>query len=91
MRAAGNVRGVQERGALEAELHECRLHAGQHTRHFALVDVADEPDAARALDLHLLQHAAVDERGAHLARRRVDEDFAAFHHAARAVSQNLNP
>ncbi len=42
------------------------------------------PRRLAALDQHLLQHAALDERGADLARRRVDQDLFAFHaHPAR--------
>jgi hypothetical protein len=71
---------MQERGAREADLDERRLHAGQHARDAALVEVADDAAAARALDVHLLQHAVLEQRGARLARRDVDEDLDA--HAA---------
>jgi hypothetical protein len=90
VRAARDVRRVQERRALEPELDERGLHAGQHARHSALVDVADEAAPARTLDLHFLQHAAFDESGTNLARRGVDQDFFALHDA-RAVSQKSTP
>ena len=90
MRVAGNVGRVQERRALEPELDERGLHARQHARHLALVDVADEAAAIRALDQHLLEHAALDECGTHLARRRVDQDLL-FHYAASRSPQSGTP
>ncbi len=81
---ADDVGRMQERGAIEPEIDERGLHAGQHPRHLSFIDVADQPTAARAFDEHLLEHAALDERGANLARRRVDEDLLALHQAVRA-------
>src|SRR5690606_33739353 len=69
----GDVRGVQERGALESHLDERRLHARQHARHLALVDVAHEAAALRALDEHFLQHAVLDQRNAGFPWCDVDE------------------
>ena len=45
-----DVRHVQEAVALEAEVDERGLHAGQHFRDAALVDVADDPAIPLALD-----------------------------------------
>jgi hypothetical protein len=61
-----DVRGVQERRALHADLDEGRLHAGQHPRHPALVDIADQAAPAGAFEKHFLQHAVLDHRGARL-------------------------
>ena len=59
-----DLRDVQERVALEADVDERRLHAGQHLRDPALVDVAD--DAALALPLDEdLGHQVVLENGHH--------------------------
>jgi hypothetical protein len=69
------VRDVQEAGALQADLDERRLHAGQHARHFAEIDVADQPAARGALDEQLLHHARHRDRDARLLRRDVDEDL----------------
>ena len=33
---------MQKGGALQADIDERRLHAGQHARHAALVDIADQ-------------------------------------------------
>ena len=75
IRRLHDVGDVQERRALEADVDEGRLHAGQHARHAPLVDVADEAEAARPLDEDLLQHAVLDQRRAGFARADVDEDF----------------
>src|SRR5690606_38294146 len=73
--AADDIRDVQERRALEADVDERGLHAGQHARYASLVDVADQASPIRTLDHDLLQHAVLDERRADLARRDVDQDF----------------
>jgi hypothetical protein len=74
-RRDGDVGGVEEGRALEADLDEGRLHPGQHARDLALVDVADEAPAARALDVDLLEHAVLEDRRARLPARDVDEDL----------------
>ena len=60
------VRGVQERGALQADIDEGRLHARQHPGNPAFVDVADQSTAAGPLQKHLLQHAVFDDGRARL-------------------------
>ena len=45
-----HVGDVQEPVALEADVDEGRLHAGQHLRHTPFVDVADDAALAFALD-----------------------------------------
>jgi hypothetical protein len=52
---------MQERGAFQADLDERRLHAGQHARDLAHVDVADQAAAGGALDYQFLHLA----RGEH--------------------------
>ena len=66
---------MQEGGALHANVHERRLHAGQYACHLALVDVADDAAVPRAFDMHLLQHAVFDDGDTGLLRRYVYEDF----------------
>ncbi len=56
---------------------------GQHPRHAALVDVADQAAPAGALEKHLLQHAVFDHRGARLVRARIDQNLSA-HRSCRA-------
>jgi hypothetical protein len=53
-RMAVQVGHVQEGRALEADVDEGRLHAGQHARHLAEIDVADEPALQRAFDVQFL-------------------------------------
>jgi hypothetical protein len=80
-----DVGNVQESGARQADLQEGRLHARQHARHEALVEVADQPAPAGALDEHLLQRTVVQQRRAALARGHVDEDFKAHPAAPRVI------
>jgi hypothetical protein len=53
-----DVGHVQEGRALQADVDEGRLHAGQHARDLAQVDVADQPALQRAFDVQFL-HGAV--------------------------------
>ena len=69
-----DVGDVQEGGALEADLDERRLHAGQHARDLAGVDVADPAALERALEVQLLHRAVLDDGDAGLLRRPVDQD-----------------
>ena len=73
VRRLHDVGDVQERGALEADVDEGGLHAGQHARHAALVQVAGEAAPAGALDEQLLQHAVLEQRRARFARADVDD------------------
>ena len=70
-----DVGDVQERRALEADLDERALHAGQHPRDAAEVDVADEAARAGALDVQLLHDALLEHRDARFLGGYVDEDF----------------
>src|SRR5690606_29756535 len=70
-----DVRGMQERGTLQPDVDERRLHAGQHARDTSLVDIADEPATIGALDEDLLEHAVLDQRGAHLTGTDVDQNL----------------
>ncbi len=72
---APDVGHVQEGGALEADVDEGRLHAGQHAHDLAEVEVADDAAAGGALDVQLLHHALFDDRDAGLLRGEVDEEF----------------
>ena len=71
----GDVRGVQECRAFQPHVDEGGLHAGQHALHAALVQIADDAAPALTLDEQLHEHAVLDERGAVLAWRDVDEDL----------------
>src|SRR6056297_111414 len=70
---------MQERRALEADVHECRLHSRQYAAHPALVDVARDASTARALDEDFLQDTVFQQGCPRLARIHVDENF--FDHA----------
>ena len=59
---------MQERGALQADVDERRLHAGQHPRYLAQVHVADQPALQRALQVQLLHGAVFHHRDARFLR-----------------------
>ncbi len=48
-----NVADVQEGVAIQANIHECRLHARQNARDFSLVDAADERELFLTLNVDL--------------------------------------
>ncbi len=75
---ARNVRRVQKRRPFEPDVHESRLHAGQDAGDPAVVDVADQAAARRALDEDLLQDAILEQRRTCFRRRDVDQDFFFF-------------
>ena len=52
--AGHQVRHMQEGGALQADVNERRLHARQHARHAAQVDIAHQAALERSLDVQLL-------------------------------------
>ena len=70
-----DVRHMQECRAGQADLQKRRLHARQHARHPALVEIAHQPAPAGAFDEHLLQGAVFEQRGAGFARRDVDQNL----------------
>ncbi|MDT4846996.1 hypothetical protein FQZ97_810410 [compost metagenome] len=55
---------VQERGAVQTDVDESRLHARQHTRDLAQVDVAHQPTLQRAFQVHFLHRALLHHRHA---------------------------
>ena len=73
-RMAVQVGHVQEGRALQADVDEGRLHAGQHARHLAEIDVADQAALQRALEMQFLDRAVLDDRHARLLGRPVDQD-----------------
>ena len=71
------TRDVQERGTLQADVDERRLHAGQHSRHAPGVETADQAAARGALDQQLLNHPRGNDGDARFLGTDVNEDF--FH------------
>ena len=72
---APDVRDVQKRRALAADLDESRLHARQHANDASHIDVTHEPARGSALDVQLVGRAVLDHCDARLLRRHVDENF----------------
>ena len=70
-----DVGGVEERVALEAEVHERGLHAGQHPRDPSLVDAAHDPAVGLALDEELRDDALLQEGDAGLAGGGADDEL----------------
>jgi hypothetical protein len=72
-----DVGDVQERGALQADFDEGRLHSGQHPRDFSDVDVPHQTPVRGALDVQLLRHAGLHHGDTGLLGRAVDENVLA--------------
>src|SRR5690606_26573693 len=73
--AGGNFRGMDEGRALQADVDERRLHAGQHPHHLALVDIADDAAALGTLDVDFLQHTVFHHRHPRLHGGDVHQDL----------------
>ena len=71
-----DVGDVEERIALEPEVDEGRLHAGQDLRDAPFVDVADDGAVPRALDPELDDLPFVEHGDARFVFRSVDDDLA---------------
>ena len=79
-----HVRGVQKCRAIEADIDECRLHAGQDAADPSLVDVSHPSAPVGPFHEHFLEHAVLHHRDARLAGRDVDEELDA--HVTRTVA-----
>ncbi len=75
-----DVGDMQEGGALQPDVDERRLHAGQHALHLADIDVADQAALAAALDVQFLHDTLLHHRDAGFLRGDVDQDL--FCHGA---------
>src|SRR3972149_1526938 len=76
VRVAVDVADVEEGSLFEADVHEGRLHAGEHPDHAALGDVSDDALLALSLEIELVDRAAFDECDARLSASRVDDEGA---------------
>jgi hypothetical protein len=74
------VGDVQEGGALEADVDECRLHSRQHPRHHPHVDVPHQAPGGFAVQVKFLQDALVHDGDPQFLRCRIDQDV--FFHGA---------
>ncbi len=83
-----HVLDVQERRAFEADVDERGLHAGQHARDFAEVDVADRAAVPLALDVELGEDAVLDERDAGLTDVDVDDESVLCHSKSIVTMKN---
>ena len=79
-----DVGDVEEAVALEAEVDEGRLHAGQHLGHPAFVDVADDAAVALALDENLRDQVVL-ENGHHGFVAVRGDDHLLSHHESPAT------
>jgi len=66
---------MQEGSTLQADIDEGGLHAGQHARDLAQIDVADESPLQRALHVQLLHGTILDNRHPRFLRRPVDQNI----------------
>ncbi len=69
---------MEESGFFEADIDERGLHPGQDSRHFALVDIADETAMSVAFEIELGKGAVFKQSHPHFERGGVDYDFT-FH------------
>src|SRR5262249_49088868 len=76
---ADHVLDVQERGAVEPDVDEGRLHAREHAGDLAEVHVPHRAAIARPLDEELGEDSIFDERDARLTDVDVDDERALPH------------
>ena len=69
-----NVGHMQKRRALEPNVNKRRLHARQHPRHLAQIDVAHQAALKRALHVQLLHRAVLHNGHAGFLGRPVDQN-----------------
>ena len=72
------IRDVEKAGLLQSDFDERRLHARQHSRHFAFVDIAHQSPVGVALEVELGQRAVFEQSHPHFKRGGIDYDFT-FH------------
>ena len=70
-----DVGDVKEGIAVEPEVDEGRLHAGQDLGYAAFVDVPDDRPLSRALDPYLDDLPLIDNSDARLVLGGIDDDF----------------
>jgi hypothetical protein len=70
-----DIGNVQECGAIQPDLDEGRLHAGQDAANAPDIDVADQAATRRALDMELLDDPLLHDRNAGFLRCEIDQDF----------------
>ncbi len=82
-----DIGGVEESRLIETNIYKSRLHARQDPAHAPFVDIADDTAPRLALDVDLLQDAAVNIGDARLRWRYVHQQFSRhvypFPHAVR--------
>ncbi len=72
------IRDVQEARLLEPNIHERRLHPGQHARDLALIDIASQPNLPIALEEKFGELVIFKQRDPHFQFGCVNCDFS-FH------------
>jgi hypothetical protein len=91
VRVAVDVAHVEEGGLLEPDVDEGGLHAGEHADHAPLVDVADDALLALALEVELVDGAALDQRHARLRAGGVDHQDAGASHVGPRLPGHPSP
>src|SRR5262245_33585739 len=85
--AGDDVADVEEAVALEAEVNERRLHAGQHFRYPALVDVADDATRSLAFDEYLGDLIVLEDRDPCFVGARGDDHLLAHARSSRRAAR----
>src|SRR5262245_34231196 len=78
---------MQKRGALQADVDECGVHAGEYTRDLAQVHITHHVLFASAFNVKLGDDSILDERDARLANIDVDHNLVTGHSATRSDLQ----
>ncbi len=72
-----NVRDMQERRPLQANVHKCGFHAGQYPADLTLVNIADQAAFAGPFNENFLEDAVLHHRDPGFTRSDIDQNFVA--------------
>ena len=70
-----HIARMEKARSRQANFNECCLHTRQDAHHAALVDVAGDAVAARALQMNFLNNTRQQQRDPRLEAVHIDEDF----------------
>ena len=72
---AHQISDMQKGGPVQTDVDESRLHARQHPRHLAQVDIANQATLQRALNLQFLHRPLLNHGNPGFLRRPIDQDI----------------
>ena len=87
-----NIMHMQKCRPFQSDIDKGGLHAGQHTNHFAFVDIADEPSLGAPFNVQVFQNAVDHDGHACFLSRAVNQKL--FIHISifqpKSLSRSLN-